>query len=569
MPTNATGPRQLIVCCDGTNNTLTAGQHDTNVLRLFGELRRQASEPRPEGSKPRVLYYDPGVGSPDDLPATGVVQMVSRKWDRIAGLASGQGVFENIAQAYQFLMREWRPGDEIWLFGFSRGAFTARSVSGMLNLFGLLRPEHDVLLPTLLRVYFASKDSSSRPVRMFRSLGAVMWGKAGDRTREGIATQVRRDFCSEEGRAVPVHFIGVWDTVESVGMPGFGLQISSDATVKGKRFRHVRHALSLDEHRRPFRPRLYLDGNGVDEAGQSVQQVWFRGVHSDVGGGYLAKEAGLADAALAWMVDEAIACGLDCRPQGQWPPATAARVAHDPVHETPWWAVLGLVVRTPDRVQLPTRVVKLAPVAHASAAVPVADCVWRRRRRLGSVLAAALLAAVTLAMSGYMLQSGSGLGAAWSFATSPAAWSLSMQSAVGMASAQATAWFDPAGPATAAAASGACPRWSLVWDTAFLACCAYLLARACGHAFTRAAGWRQVTDAPPSRMLRALGLALPCLVAGDLFENGCGLLAFSLGASTVHGMVVLWFGVLGALAKAAGGLGCVVLLAVGLRDRRR
>ena len=363
MPTNATGTRQLIVCCDGTNNTLTAGQHDTNVLRLFGELQRTTSEPPREGSKPRVLYYDPGVGSPDDLPATGVVQMLSRKWDRIAGMASGQGVFENIAQAYQFLMREWRPGDEIWLFGFSRGAFTARSVSGMINLFGLLRPEHDVLLPTLLRVYFSSKDGAPRPVRMFRSLGKTVWGKASDRTRDGIARQVRESFCSEAGRAAPVHFIGVWDTVESVGMPGFGLQISSDATVKGKRFRHVRHALSLDEHRRPFLPRLYLDGNVDNPDGQSVQQVWFRGVHSDVGGGYPANEAGLADAALAWMVDEAIACGLGCRPFREWPPNEAKRVAHDPIHETPWWAVLGLVVRTTNQVRLPTRVVTLEPVA--------------------------------------------------------------------------------------------------------------------------------------------------------------------------------------------------------------
>src|SRR5690606_5613852 len=248
------GGRKLIVCCDGTNNTLTGGVHDTNVLRLFTELRRLH-----DGA---VLYYDPGVGAPDELPPTGIRQYLRRKWDRVAGLASGPGVVENIGEAYSFLVREYRAGDEIWLFGFSRGAFTARSGSGMVHLFGIVRPEHLVLLPTMLRVYFSSRKRRKRRAR--RHTGER-------RTRDVVAEQIRTTFTSPEGREAHVHFVGVWDTVESVGMPGMSLQISSSATIRGKRICHVRHALSLDEHRWPFLPRLYdEDDFGSPEDGQSL-----------------------------------------------------------------------------------------------------------------------------------------------------------------------------------------------------------------------------------------------------------------------------------------------------------
>jgi len=123
--------RDLVVCCDGTNNTLTGGIQDTNVLLLYSYLRKHADPAT------TMLYYDPGVGSPDSAPPTGLVDLLKRRWSRIAGLASGRGVYENIAEAYAFLMREWRPGDRIFCFGFSRGAFTARACVGMAAASGI------------------------------------------------------------------------------------------------------------------------------------------------------------------------------------------------------------------------------------------------------------------------------------------------------------------------------------------------------------------------------------------------------------------------------------------------
>src|SRR5262245_41344042 len=143
--------RQIVAFLDGTNNTLTGHRTDTNVLHLFEHLSARRD-------RDQVLYYDPGVGSPDLLPFTDLNEWLSRKWERLRGLASGRGIFENVGQAYMFIAQRYRPGDEIWIFGFSRGAFTARSVAGMIHLFGLIRPEHESLLPTLLRVYFAETE---------------------------------------------------------------------------------------------------------------------------------------------------------------------------------------------------------------------------------------------------------------------------------------------------------------------------------------------------------------------------------------------------------------------------
>ncbi|GJI88988.1 hypothetical protein RugamoR1_21510 [Rugamonas sp. R1(2021)] len=122
--TNQKHARQLIVCCDGTNNTLTAGVNDTNVVKLLNILTPATHDQK--------LYYDPGVG---------VGQALRRTLTRIEGLASGRGIYENIANAYKFLVQEYRDGDEIFLFGFSRGAFTVRAVAGMANLFGLVRAQ--------------------------------------------------------------------------------------------------------------------------------------------------------------------------------------------------------------------------------------------------------------------------------------------------------------------------------------------------------------------------------------------------------------------------------------------
>ncbi len=550
-------PRQLILCCDGTNNTLTGGAKDTNVLRLFERLR--ATD---DGR--RVLYYDPGVGTADELPPTDAVQWMRRKWDRLSGLASGQGVFENISQAYSFLMREWREGDSVWLFGFSRGAFTARSIAGIVHLFGIVRPEHRALLPTLMRIYFSSKDGSTLAMRAIRRIAQALSYRDPGQRRDRAAEQVRELFTTPAGRTAAVHFVGVWDTVESVGLPGFGLHISSQATIRAKRIQHVRHALSLDEHRWPFLPRLYDDEDfgdakhpGADHgAAQSMRQVWFRGVHSDVGGGYDADAAALSDAALQWMLAEANACGLACPPETDAKPRTARQVAHDPLHETPWWAVTGMTVRA----TAPRGRATAIGTAHESVQSGHARSMWSERRPILPLLVAATGGALALVLSGYMLMPAGGWRGFHAFATTPSQWVEAMVIAKNLAVAQATTWFDARGAFDVASEDGACPRRALLFDMAFIAAYAYVLARLCSRAFARRFTWREVDGLPPK--LRLLGFSLSTLVAGDFVENVLGIAAFSCGRG-VFGQGFLCLGAFGSFAKFVGFAGCVALIVLG------
>ena len=358
--------RQIVLCLDGTSNTLTGRQRDTNVLRLFEHLAQQ-----PDAR--RLLYYDAGVGSPDALPTTGPLDWLSRKWQRAAGLAYGRGIYENVGQAYAFLMARWQPGDEIFLFGFSRGAFTARCVAGMVNLFGVLRPEHEPLLDLLMRVYFSPVDGRMQLEVRQKGAQALLGLEREpntERTRQRVADQVRQSFTTPEGGEAWVHFVGVWDTVASVGLPGLSVRISSRATVSDKRVRHARQALALDEHRMPFRPRLYTEPDfGAAGEARSLQQRWFRGAHGDVGGGYAPADSGLPDEALAWMVDEARACGLR---SAAWTAASrASALMHDPLHTVPWWALAGMAVRRAEGQAH-------ASVSHAGAA---AGSVWQQPLR--------------------------------------------------------------------------------------------------------------------------------------------------------------------------------------------
>lgn len=289
-------PRDLILCCDGTGN-VWGNRRDTNVVEL---VRRVVQDER------QIVYYDPGVGTVDGFPPVSPFEHLSFRLRLLAGLAFGGGVYENIAQAYRFLVLNWRPGDRIWLFGFSRGAFTARAVSGMVSLFGIVRPAGEVMIPTLLRVYFSDPRQKDR-----RGL-----------VRAQTAQDIRRHFADAAGAQARVHFIGVWDTVETVGLLT-RRHITSGKDVADKRFDHVRHAVSADENRRKYAPRLY-EGEPRDAPGRvrrtgadgrtgevelpSFKQLWFPGVHSDVGGGYTRR--GLSDLALQWMLDEAQAQGL-------------------------------------------------------------------------------------------------------------------------------------------------------------------------------------------------------------------------------------------------------------------
>jgi hypothetical protein len=327
--------RNLVVCCDGTGNDWQSSSRDTNVVKLFKVLQ-------PDDPLSQLSYYDPGVGTPDGLVGTD-----SSPWLRVrqylrqvAGLAWAEGVWVNVAEAYSFLCNQYQPGDRIFLFGFSRGAFTVRAVAGLIEVFGLLRTGQEHLLPTLLRLY---RNPGRRPSDL----------------KDRVAP-LRERFCRP---GVPVHFIGVWDTVETVGISQMlGTQNKMNRTVKPS-YQHVRHALALDELRWTFEPRVYDPPTTPLDSKRSFHQVWFRGAHSDVGGGY--QQAGLSNIALQWMAGQAHDRGLRIDVDA----LTAMRgnpcaVIHSEVTQWPFWALVGVFQRTPrlDRWPVHASVVERAKV---------------------------------------------------------------------------------------------------------------------------------------------------------------------------------------------------------------
>ena len=299
--------RNLVLCFDGTGNVWKPGPHKTNVVKLV-----QALIDEPEH---QLCYYDPGVGTPDGLVPEGLA------WRdfiaRLSGLVWGGGVWRNVAAGYAFIMRNYRPGDRIFLFGFSRGAFTARAVAGMIDMFGLLRAEHENLIPTLISVY------KSRHV---------------DAEGKDTGASIRARF-SRTDADVDVHFTGVWDTVESVGLSQIllGTNITTTPVVKPS-YRHVRHALALDEKRWPYEPRQYYPRRHRPD--DTFLQVGFTGAHSDIGGGYA--ESGLANESLHWMVREAYAYGLlvDLDRIDAYE-ANPYDLCHDESTAQPFWCVAG------------------------------------------------------------------------------------------------------------------------------------------------------------------------------------------------------------------------------------
>jgi hypothetical protein len=250
--------KNIVVCCDGTGNEY--GDQNSNVLKLYSVL--------PKSNTRQLTFYDPGVGTLS-LPAA-LTQPV-RLASRILGLAFGLGISANIADAYRFLMRAYEPGDRVYLFGFSRGAYTARAVAAMLYKCGLLDRRNDNLVPYAMKIFKYER-------------------------RPRIYAGFRRTF----SRRCAVRFLGIWDTVSSVGWIYDPLTLQF--TRRNPIVRTVRHAVSIDERRCFYRQNMW----GEPFEGQDVKQVWFAGVHADVGGSYPERESGLAQIALKWMIEEAI-----------------------------------------------------------------------------------------------------------------------------------------------------------------------------------------------------------------------------------------------------------------------
>lgn len=255
--------KRLILFFDGTWNSPDSGEQPTNVVKLLRAIAKVETE------MPQITFYDRGVGTGNFV-------------DRIAGGASGAGLTQNVIDGYRFLGNNYVEGDEIYIFGFSRGAYTARSLAGLIGAAGVLRPRHlGRRLHDVIEVCRETSDIADR---------------------RGAVRRMQLDRFDD----VRISCVGVWDTVGSLGIPG---DLGRQVYLKRLRFHDVMlgpsvdvglHAVAIDEKRSAFAPTLWVSSNGRPiREDQVVEQVWFPGVHSNVGGSY--EDSGLSDIALDWM----------------------------------------------------------------------------------------------------------------------------------------------------------------------------------------------------------------------------------------------------------------------------
>ncbi len=291
--------RTICIFSDGTGQAGGANPVDwTSVYRLFVNTR----EPEHTGQPfDQICFYDPGIGSDPDQQEepslwSGISQWIAK--------ATGAGIARNIVDCYTALLLTYEPGDRVFLFGFSRGAYTARSVGGALALCGVPPGLPKVARWSDLRprlndpVVRAIAEDAVRNVYMTYHDDALRLRKAED---------FRRKHRSE---ALPPFFIGAWDTVRALGwqvtdFARFGRHRFHDATLNPK-VDHGRHALAIDENRKVFSPELWDQSRLSPANRDQIKQIWLAGCHSDIGGGYGLK-MGLTDLAMAWMVSEAMA----------------------------------------------------------------------------------------------------------------------------------------------------------------------------------------------------------------------------------------------------------------------
>lgn len=263
-------PKNIVICCDGTGNEF--GDHNSNVVKLYSTLIIDGHS--------QVGYYHPGVGT---MGAPTATNRISKAWSIVMGLAFGSGLLANVGDAYRYLMNVYEDGDRVFLFGFSRGAYTVRALAGVLHMFGLLCPGNDGLIPYIIQLFARRTRRAAGMTHTF---------------------EVAEEFKATFGRHCPLYLVGVWDTVSSVGWVWDPLKLPY--TGQNPDMLHGRHAVSIDERRCYFRNNLW----GKELEGQNIKQVWFAGVHSDVGGSYPTARSGLSQIALEWMLCEAGSLGL-------------------------------------------------------------------------------------------------------------------------------------------------------------------------------------------------------------------------------------------------------------------
>ncbi len=283
-------PKNIVICCDGTANEFARDR--TNVIKLYYTLEH--------GTPRQIAFYHPGLGT---MEPAGALTTPARTVTRWLGMGLGYGLASDIRDVYTYLVNRYEDGDSLYLFGFSRGAYTARAVCSMLAMYGLIRPGNDPLVPYAVRMMMAIDKARKRKEKR---------GTANPEEEDALAEYFRlaADFKNVMSRGdCDPYFVGVWDTVSSVGWIDNPLKLPYSAD--NPRIYYGRHAIAIDEKRAFFRTNRWIPAPELQEHGpRDLKQVWFPGVHCDVGGGYPEEESGLSKIALEWMLEEAKPAGL-------------------------------------------------------------------------------------------------------------------------------------------------------------------------------------------------------------------------------------------------------------------
>lgn len=308
--------RRLVACMDGTWNK--PGQKDegvkteTNVLKLSEALSKLPDQ---------IGGYFRGVGTD--------------RGEKVTGGAFGWGLFDQIKDGYRFLREQFQPGDQIYIFGFSRGAYSARSLAGMVLRCGIIKRDANPQFPDLGSDLLTTQQDGNLRMDVTDRVFAL-YKRAYDEEHRAEIERFKQQYCHDTA----VRFVGVWDTVGALGIPDGVIPFlkkfdkALDEKLYGfldtdlsARVQAGYHAVAIDERRKPFLPTLWTDPKNsaprVNVAGSGVEQTWFVGAHSNVGGGYA--DTGLSDIALAWMFDRATRNGL------QFEPAALARIRPAPL----------------------------------------------------------------------------------------------------------------------------------------------------------------------------------------------------------------------------------------------
>lgn len=271
--------KRIVVCCDGTWNkpgSMDLGQLvETNVEKLY-----KAVDTEKYGGQ-QIKYYGPGVG-------TGLTFS-----DQVLGGGFGVGIDNNIQDAYKFIMWSYEPGDELYLFGFSRGAYTVRSLVGLIRNCGIMKPEY---LHLVQEAYHLYRDRS------------ILTHPDSD-----LMKSFKKSYGKED--ETNIKFLGVWDTVGALGIPlpwfnWWNRKYQFHDVKLSSKIKYAYHALALDERRKVFQPTLWeISKESLEGSNSQIsEQVWFPGVHGNVGGGYV--DCGLSNIALKWMIEKASDAGL-------------------------------------------------------------------------------------------------------------------------------------------------------------------------------------------------------------------------------------------------------------------